>query len=229
MNSSIDSFPAPDRFPAQDPWCDQEVVIPYQGQQRMRLHFAKGVSELSLRVGAAETALLRGHFAGVGPRISVGADEILVRYRFGVADWLGGLLWAAGVGATVVLHPAVDWELVFHGGASQVDVDLRGGRVTALEIAGGASEVRLSLPTPDAVVPLRVRGGASELAIRRPPTVPFGLQLRGGASGLEVDGQHIGAVGGPIALESDGWPAAQARYDLKVTGGASELCVCVCV
>ena len=213
-------------FPTGGAWFDQEAAIPYQGQTRMRLVFAKGVSDLSVRVGATDTALLRGHFDGPVPNIAVGADEVSIRYpRFGLADWLGGVLWGEGVGACLVLHPAVAWELVFHGGASQLDLDLRPGHLTGLQISGGASQVRLSLPSPDAVVPLRIRGGASELAIRRPANVPVGLQIRGGVSSLAIDDRHIGAAGGPISLDSDGWSAATARYDLQLTGGASDLCV----
>lgn len=220
---------APYRTPALPPadaWSGPELTVPYEGQTRMRLVFTKGVSDLFLRVGATESALLRGHFDGLVPNVSVLGDEVSVRYpRFGIADWLGGFVWGEGVGSTLVLHPGVTWELVFHGGASEVDVDFRHGRLAGLEISGGASEVRLTLPAPDAVVPLRLRGGASELAIRRPASVPVGVHVRGGVSCLEIDGRQIGAAGGPVSLESDGWGTAAARYDLQLTGGASELCV----
>jgi hypothetical protein len=213
-------------FPTGDAWSEQELAIPYEGQTRMRLLFTKGVSALDLRVGADETALIRGHFDSLVPNVSVTGDQVSIPYpRFGIADWLGGVLWGGGIGATLVLHPSVAWELVFHGGASQVDVDLRHGRVTGLEFCGGASEVCLTLPAPDAVVPLRFRGGASELAIRRPANVPFGVHVRGGVSRLQIDGRQIGAVGGPISLDSDGWSRATARYDLELTGGASDLYV----
>src|SRR5215831_318652 len=143
---------APYRTPAftpDEPWSDQELTVPYEGQTRMRLLFAKGVSDLSLRVGATESALIHGHFDGLVPSVSVAGDEVSIRYpRFGIADWLGGVLWGERVGADLVLHPGVAWELVFHGGASAVDIDLRHGRLTGLQLSGGASEVRLALPAP---------------------------------------------------------------------------------
>ncbi len=185
-------------FPPADAWSDREITVPYDGQNRMRLSFAKGVSDLSVRVGATETALIHGYFDGLVPDVSVAGDDVSIRYpRFGIADWLGGVLWGEGVGATLVLHPGVAWELIFHGGVSELDVDLRHGSVTGLEISGGASDVRLTLPTPDTVVPLRIRGGASELAIRRPANVPVGVRIRGGVSRLELDGRQLGAAGGP--------------------------------
>jgi hypothetical protein len=227
------SFPAQnlsddrsDAFPPADMWLDQEVAVPYEGQNRMRLVFTKGVSDLCLRVDPSETALLRGHFDGFIPSVSVAGGEVSIRYRhFGIADWLGGLLWGERVGACLALHPGVAWELVFRGGASQVNVDLRQGRLTGLEFSGGVSDLRLSLPAPDAIVPLRIRGGASDLAIRRPANVPVGVQIRGGVSDFQIDRRHIGAIGGPISLDSDGWSTAAARYDLQLTGGASDLCV----
>lgn len=220
-----DRYPTAD-FPSEDSWFDSELTVPYDGQTRMRLHFSKGVSDLRLRVGGGETALLRGHFDGLLPSVAVAGDEVAIRYRrFGIADWFGGLLWGDAIGASLVLHPGVAWELVFQGGASQLDLDLRQGRVTGLEISGGASEVRLTLPAPDTVVPLRIRGGASELAVRRPATVPVGVRVRGGVSCLQMDDRHIGAIGGPVSLDSDGWSTATSRYDLELTGGASELSI----
>jgi hypothetical protein len=211
--------------PAAD-WLEQELFVPHEGQTRMRLVFAKGVSDLSLRIGETEAALIRGHFDGLVPNVSVASDEVSIRYpRFGIADWLGSVLRGEGISATLVLHPDVAWELVFNGGASQVDVDLRRGHVTGLEVCGGASELHLALPAPDSIVPLRIRGGASELAIRRPANVPVGVHVRGGVSCLDLDGRQIGAAGGPISLDSDGWQMATARYDLQLSGGASKLWV----
>jgi len=216
----------PSGHPFDDTWFAPELVVPYEGQERMRLHFGKGISNLTLRAGAGETALVRGHFDGLFPSVSVAGDEVSIRYRrLGIADWLGGVLRGEEASANLVLHPGVIWELVFRGGASRLEVDLRDGRLAGLEISGGASDVRLTLPAPDAVVPLRIRGGASELAIRRPANAPVGVQVRGGICCFQLDSRHIGAIGGPISLESDGWSAAAARYDLQLTGGASGLCV----
>src|SRR6516225_5853589 len=73
--------------PAAD-WLEQELFVPHEGQTRMRLVFAKGVSDLSLRIGETEAALIRGHFDGLVPNVSVASDEVSIRYpRFGIADW----------------------------------------------------------------------------------------------------------------------------------------------
>lgn len=204
---------------------DHQLTVPHQGQARMRLLFAAGISDLVLRVDPLQTELLRGQFDGVAPRVVVTPDEVCVRYRFGFGDWLGGLLSGDARSAVISLHAGVAWELLFRGGASEVDADLRRGRLAGIEIHGGASDVDLTLPAPESVVPIRLRGGASELAIQRPERVPVRVQISGGCSSLELDDRHLGAIGESISLASDGWPSASAGYDVRLAGGASDVVV----
>jgi hypothetical protein len=204
---------------------DHQLHVPYQGQARMRLLFAAGISDLVLRVDPLQAELLRAQFDGLLPNVVVTPDEVCVRYRFGFGDWIGGLLSGDTNAAVISLHPGVAWELVFRGGASEVDADLRRGRLASIEISGGASEVDLALPPPADVVPIRLRGGASELAIQRPDRVPVRVQVSGGCSSLQVDERHIGAVGESTFLASDGWASAGARYDVHVAGGASDVVI----
>jgi hypothetical protein len=203
----------------------RDLHVPYTGQTRARLLVSAGISDLLLRVDPSETALVRGHFDGPVPRVLATGDEVSIRYRYGIGDWLGGLFTGEHLAAALVLHPGVAWELAFRGGFSEVDADLRHGHVTSLGVSGGACELVLSLPPPDGVVPIRFRGGASEIAIRRPAGVSVGVQIRGGVSALDLDGRRISAAGGDISLESDGWSAASARYDVQITGGASDVSV----
>lgn len=215
-------FPEVDWAPS---LADHDLVVPYEGQARMRLLFAAGISDLVLRVDPLQKELIRAQFDGLVPRVIVTAGEVCIRYRFGFGDWIGGLLSGDHNSAVISLHPSVAWDLVFRGGASEVDADLRRGRVASVEISGGASEVGLALPAPDGVVPIRLRGGASELGIQRPGGVPVRVHVSGGVSSLRLDEEHIGAVGDSIALASDGWSSASARYDVRVAGGASEVVV----
>jgi hypothetical protein len=213
-------------FPEAD-WlvADHQLTVPYQGQARMRLLFAAGISDLVLRVDPLQTELLRAQFDGPVPRVVVTPDELCVRYRFGFGDWIGGLLMGEASSAVISLHSRVAWELVCRGGASEVDADLRRGRLASIEISGGASEVALALPAPGDVVPIRLRGGASEVAIQRPERVPVRVQISGGCMSLEVDDRHVGAVGDSISLASDGWASASERYDVRFAGGASDVVV----
>jgi hypothetical protein len=49
--------------------------------------------------------------------------------------------------------------------------------------------------------------------------------VRGGASNLTLDEQHLGAVGGETGLESSGYADATDRYDIEVYGGANNLTI----
>ena len=48
-------------------------------------------------------------------------------------------------------------------------------------------------------------------------------ELNGGASQLIFDGQRLGAVGGRIVLASGGFADATDRYEIRFTGGASQV------
>lgn len=202
---------------------ERDVAIPYAGQTRARLLVTAGISRLVLRADAQAAALVRGHFTGLVPHVHASDDEVTIRYRFGFRDWLGSLFAREHTAATLFLHPAVAWDVVFRGGVSEIDADLRAGRLHSLEVSGGACHLDLSLPLPEGTVPVRFRGGASEITVRRPASVPISVEIHGGVSCLELDRKSIGAAGGELTLESDGWSSAVARYDVAITGGASDV------
>ena len=49
--------------------------------------------------------------------------------------------------------------------------------------------------------------------------------MNGGASQLVFDGQRLGAVGGRTVLASAGSPTPTDRYEIRFTGGASQVTV----
>jgi hypothetical protein len=72
---------------------------------------------------------------------------------------------------------------------------------------------------------IRVSGGVSHLTLRRPDGVPARVHIGGGASKLELDTQCLGAIGGPVRLETPGYSSASDRYDLEIGGGASKVTI----
>jgi hypothetical protein len=74
-------------------------------------------------------------------------------------------------------------------------------------------------------VPIRVSVGVSHLTLRRSGEVPARVHIRGGASKLELDTQSLGAIGGPIRLETPGYASATDRYDVEIGGGASGITI----
>ena len=65
--------------------------------------------------------------------------------------------WAAacGGGHAQRRHP---WQIVIQGGASDVTAELGGLDLAGLEVKGGLSSIRLELPMPSGVVPIRISG-----------------------------------------------------------------------
>jgi hypothetical protein len=74
------------------------------------------------------------------------------------------------------------------------------------------------------VVPVRIRGGASQVRIRRPVGVPVRLRVGRGVADLRFDEQEWGAVGGGLRLATTP-EASQApdRYEIEIASGAAHL------
>jgi len=83
----------------------------------------------------------------------------------------------------------------------------------------------VALPGPSGTVPVRLAGGASEVAFRRPPGTAARLKVIGGATSLAFDAQKLGAVAGTVVLETPGWDGHADRYEITITGGAAGVSV----
>ena len=186
---------------------------------RGRLRFGGGAARLGLR-GARIKDLYRASFDGKRPQVTVSSSgEVEVQYKG--FSWFG----ARDVAAQLTLTTAVPWSIEIRRGVSHLAADLRELQVESIEITGGASESELSLPRPRGTSTLRLAGGASRLAIRRPAGTAAQISIRGGASNLVFDAQRLGAVGGATRLSTPGWDAAPDRWSIELTGGASDLSV----
>ena len=184
-----------------------------------RLRFGSGAARLVLR-GARIKDLYRASFDGKRPDVKVGpGGQVDIQYKG--FSWFG----ARDVAAQLTLTTAVPWSIEIRRGVSHLTADLRELQIASIEITGGASESELSLPRPHGKSTLRVSGGASRLAIRRPHGSAAQISVRGGASNLAFDAQRLGAVGGATRLSTPGWDAAPDRWSIELTGGASDLSV----
>ena len=185
-----------------------------------RLEFTKGAAKVNLRGDGSLTELYRATFEGPAPEITVSGGSVTVqqRRRFRPFDW-------RAQSADFALTTAVPWDISLRGGMWKLVADLSALRVTALEVTGGASDIEVTLPAPVGIVPVRVSGGASEVLLRRPAGTEARAEMNGGASQLIFDGQRLGAVGGRMVLASGGFAEAADRYEIRFTGGASQVTV----
>ena len=182
-----------------------------------RLVFPRGVANLTVRVDPSITGSYQGEFYGPKPRVSEADGVVWIDYsQFNPFKW-------GRTSADVRLSPSRNWAIEIRGGVSHWDSDLRNLELTGIEVRGGVSKVELRLPRPNGSSIIRIFGGASQLTLRRPAGVPARLQIGGGASKLELDTQYLGAVGGPVRLETPDYPNAQDRYEVEIGGGASRI------
>jgi DNA-binding MarR family transcriptional regulator len=185
-----------------------------------RLVFANGTYRLTLRAASGMDDLYRARFEGAAPKVKVEDGTVTVRYsrRF-------KLFSLRRHSEEVTLNAAVPWEVEVRGGAFEIEADLGGLGLSSFVLKGGARDLALTLPEPSGVVPVRLSGGASKVGIRRPAGVKARMSVKGGVSKLTFDEQHFDAVGGKVRLQSPGYDGATDRYEIEVSGGASEITV----
>jgi len=165
--------------------------------------------------------LYQACFEGLVP--SVKAKEGVVTIRYPRRLWVPGREQRV---AEVALSAAIPWRIVIQGGAAEIEARLRGLNLAGLEVKAGASMIRLELPAPSGMVPIRISGGASGITIRRPSGVAARVHLKGWiSSALVFDDQTFSDVGHEVRLQSPGYNVTALRYDIEVAGSANEVTI----
>jgi hypothetical protein len=200
----------------------RDFTTPLGTTSRGRLEFARGASRVTIQGDHEMPLLARAYFDGVVPMVFAEDGKVTFEYPLvSPSEWLR----PNRRGATVALNATIPWDLVFSGGVSMLRAELDGLHLGSFEIRSGASDVELGLPRPRGVVRLRIGGGASKVAFRRPAGVPMVVSVGGGVSRLAFDAERYGSMGGTIRLATPGADAAEDRYEIEIGGGASELTV----
>jgi len=189
---------------------------PFGKLESARLVVSAGVSRLTLRTNDGMTELYQARFEGPLPDMK--AREGVVTIRYPRRLWIPGGEQRA---AEVTLSVAIPWQIVIQGGASEIVARLGDLNLAGLEIKGGLSTIRLELPMPSGVVPIRISGGASEVIVRRPAGVPARVHLKGWASAFVFDNQTFSNVGNDVRLQSPGFDPTAPYYDIEVASSAS--------
>jgi DNA-binding MarR family transcriptional regulator len=197
-----------------------ESSAPLAGAGSARLEFNRGADRVNITADAALEELYTARFEGPAPSVLVRGNSVIIeqKRRFRPFDWRGQT-------SDLSLNAGVPWAISLRFGLSRLSADLRGLQVESLEVSGGASEVEVWLPSPVGNVPVRLSGGASKVIIHRPAGSAIRADMSGGASHLAFDGTRLGSLGGRNHFESPGSNEAVDRYDLKFTGGASQIVI----
>lgn len=133
---------------------------------------------------------------------------------------------SGGPGAVEVrLDPDVRWKIRFTAGAVEHLVDMGGGKVSGVELAGGVTRAELTLPRPSGTVPIQLTGGAGQLLLHVPGNVPARVAVASGAGTVVVDGASRGGVGAGTVFTPPDWESTDDRYDVQAMAGVSVLTV----
>ncbi|HCI78496.1 MAG TPA: MarR family transcriptional regulator [Ktedonobacter sp.] len=201
---------------------DEEGIFsaPLLDVESGRLVVSSGISQLTLRADKTLTDLYQAHFEGTVPDVKAKEGVVTMRYPRG--------LWAIGNKqrvAEVVLNAAIPWQIGIQGGAAEVVAELDGLNLAGLEVKGGLSTIRLKLPMPENVVPIRISGGASEVIVRRPGGVAARVHLKGWASSFIFDDQRFSNMGNDVRMQSSDFNVAAPYYDIEVASSVSTVTI----
>jgi DNA-binding MarR family transcriptional regulator len=189
---------------------------PLADLESARLVFPSGAFRLTLRTTEGMAELYQARFEGPVPFVQAKDGVVTIRYPRRLLG-LGGQQRQA----VVTLNVAIPWQIVIQGGASDVTAELGGLDLAGLEVKGGERLMRLELPAPSAVVPIRISGGASEVIIRRPAGTAARVHMKGWAYKFVFDDQTFDYLGKNVRLQSSGFEPTAPYYDIEVLSSAS--------
>ena len=195
-----------------------EYTAPIGGLTAARVLFRSGANELTLRPLPDGDQLYQARFDGPVPQVRLRDGTLIVQYKgFGKPwDWRKR-------NAELRLTTRIPWSVEIVGGANKVTGVLDGIDLRSFDVTGGAETLRLSLGRPSGEIPIRVLGGTNRIRIERPAGVPVRVTVDGGAGGIELDRQRLGAVAGHTVLESERVAGASDLYAVELTGGIGRI------
>lgn len=194
----------------------REYSAPLSGTTAGRLEMPRGCAYLTLRGNADPEMLFQARFGS--PMAEIIEERGTVRL---VYHTYGGRTRQAKHEGLVLLNSNVSWSIACLGGTAGLRADLRAVTLTALAISHGISDVEIDLGPATDVVPITIRGGVSQVTIRRPRGTAARLRVKGGAAHVTFDQQKFEAHGGTMVLATPDVDLATSRYEVDITGGIS--------
>ena len=122
------------------------------------------------------------------------------------------------------LNSRVRWKITVDSGDATDTLNLSSVHVTGIELNTGAGREDITLGAPSGTVPITLDGGALTVKVHRPKGVAASAAVSGGAVSLTFDGLQSHAVGSVTRQTSD-YGGASDRYQIEVSGGASNVTV----
>ena len=198
------------------------ATAPLGGLNKAALDLGLGAATLEIHSSSLGADLYKASFQfprGAAPDVSLDNGTV------SISDHNSGFrrLAFGRRHVSLTLNADIPWTLSVGGGATDGTLDLRLLNLTSLDVSGGANRESIGLPPPHSTVTVSISGGASSLTLHRPRGTPVSVQISGGASNLDADGHHVSSLGSDQSWSSPGYDAAQDRYQVDVSGGASSV------
>lgn len=190
------------------------------GLERAKLVISAGISRLTLQADAAMTDLYQAKFQGPTPEVKTKEGVITMRYPrrlWGMAD--------PHKTAVVKLNATIPWDIQVEGGPADIAAELVKLNLASLEVKGGLSMIRLTLPPPTGIIPIKISGSASHVIVLRPQGVAARVHLKGWVSDFTFDGQLTTGIGNDVRLTSTGYRGSGPCYDIEVKSSASSVLI----
>jgi DNA-binding MarR family transcriptional regulator len=177
-------------------------------------------TRLLVRAGEGITDLYQAHFEGPAPDVKVTAGEVAIRYPRRLWNLAGGKR-----SAEVTLNTTIPWHIVIQGGGADITAELERLDLRELEVKGGGSMIRLNLPVPTGMVPIRISGGASAITVRRPAGVAARVHLKGWSSTVVFDDHTYSGMGNNAMLHSADFTTTGPHYSFDLASAASGITI----
>ncbi|MFI5493011.1 hypothetical protein [Actinoplanes sp. NPDC051859] len=154
--------------------------------------------------------------SGVLPRAAVERDTVRLALE---PDSDGG---ARAV--EIVLSAKVTWTLRFADVVDEQNVDLTGGRIAGIDVAGGARRAEIQLPAATGTVPVKFAGEVDELAMSAPAGNPVRVQVKGGVGTVSAGAKTLRDVPPGSTLTPKDWSRGN-RYDVEAASRVTLLSI----
>jgi hypothetical protein len=188
---------------------------PLDGRTEAGFDLVDGVAAVSLRTADLAGDLYRISTPSVTPRVSDENGRIRL-----FLDGAG----SPAPAVEIALSAKVRWNLRVGGGTELSTIDLSRARLGAIDLAGGASQINLTLPRPDGTLTVRMSGGVNQFDVHT-AGVPVRVRLGSGAGRVVLDGtSHSGVAAGAL-FTPERWNETVDRIDVDAIAGMSALTV----
>ena len=184
-----------------------------------RLVFASEASGLHLTSDPTMSYLYQAYFRRTVPRIWL--RENIVTVEYGRAPRVDKMAGHNNPLAEISMNGLIPWEIEFRHGVSFLNAELATVQLSALDILGGANQIRLLLSKPSDTTFIYISGGIRQGVIQIPPDTACRVLIRGGATHMRFEDQRIEADGGETNLETPNFEDTTQRYDICIAGGVS--------